>query len=91
MSETLTQADDATFAEWLTDQRVRTLAPETAAFLIGLAESVVVAGLKLSADDPIRPRAKAYAKALLCVAQDMGKQQGVVLARLGAAVGGAER
>ena len=91
MSETLTQADDATFAEWLTDQRVRTLAPETAAFLIGLADSVVEAALKLPVGDPIRPRAGAYAKALLRVGRDMGHQQGVVLARLGAAVGSVKR
>jgi len=86
MAEAQREADDRTFSEWLTDRRIRTLAPETAAFLIGLAESVVEAALKLPVGDPIRPRAKAYAKALLRVGQDMGQQQGVVLARLGALV-----
>jgi len=76
------EADDARFAEWLTDQHIGTLAPDAATWMIHTAEEVVQAALSLPKGDPLRARAKAYAVALLRVAKDMGTQQGVVIGRV---------
>lgn len=85
----MVSAEDREFAEWLIDEKVGTLAPATAAWMIRTAEDVVTAGLKLSGGHPLRARAKAYATALLLVAKDMGTQQGAVIERVGALVNAA--